>query len=39
MIPGESNKVPPIEVESYLDSVQTGGKSDGPLKFSLVLKS
>ncbi len=30
-IEGENNDLPPIGVGSHLDSVQTGGKFDGPL--------
>lgn len=30
-IPGENNELPPIAVGSHMDSVQTGGKFDGPL--------
>ncbi|RDW94568.1 amidase-6 [Coleophoma crateriformis] len=30
-IEGENNSIPPIGIGSHLDSVQTGGKFDGPL--------
>jgi len=30
-IEGENNDIPPIGIGSHLDSVQTGGKFDGPL--------
>jgi acetylornithine deacetylase/succinyl-diaminopimelate desuccinylase-like protein len=31
---GENNNIPPIGVGSHLDSVQSGGKFDGPLGVS-----
>ncbi|EPQ61253.1 N-carbamoyl-L-amino acid hydrolase [Gloeophyllum trabeum ATCC 11539] len=31
IFPGENNDIPPIAVGSHLDSVQTGGRYDGPL--------
>jgi acetylornithine deacetylase/succinyl-diaminopimelate desuccinylase-like protein len=31
---GENNDIPPIGVGSHLDSVQSGGKFDGPLGVS-----
>ncbi|KAK7553493.1 hypothetical protein IWX49DRAFT_634966 [Phyllosticta citricarpa] len=30
-LPGENNEIPPIGIGSHLDSVQSGGKFDGPL--------
>jgi len=38
-IPGENNNIPAIGVGSHLDSVQTGGKFDGPLGVSHIENS
>jgi acetylornithine deacetylase/succinyl-diaminopimelate desuccinylase-like protein len=35
-IEGDNNEIPPIGIGSHLDSVQTGGKFDGPLGANLV---
>lgn len=35
-IEGENNDIAPIGVGSHLDSVQTGGKFDGPLGVRLI---
>lgn len=39
IFPGHDNSIPPIAMGSHLDSVETGGKFDGPLGVGVTLLS